>query len=287
MRKYIFILLFVALLNVNIFPIIRHINFDAKTLGMGNTGITASEGISSIFYNPANTFLSDRKAQFVFTYNSIYNIDEIDDYACGLLYKYKDYTAVGLGWNRRSVESIYAENLIGLNISSEIFNNLFTGILIKYINYSASGYDDLNDPNFDSSVDIISFDIGITYKAFDFWKTGMTVYDINSPEVSFVSTTVEKDKQYLRFGFSNSVIIKKVLNISIDVLSDDEDFEDYIIRWGMELIFFDAFMVRTGMNHKKLNVGFGLKGSFWELNGALETNKKLGNHYRMSINLNY
>jgi len=253
-------------------------------MSFGDAFVSVGIGAEAVMWNPAG-IVFEKRIELIGNYAMMYSIDGLSSYSSSVAYNAK-FGAFGLGWNGLALADEYSENLVALEFAKK-FRNVSVGLAVKTFIVSASGYDKYNDPNFESSKAIFTGDIGILWNPTGKLKIATVMRNLNSPKISLISTTVEKDKLDRNFVLGASYRIQDFLTFSMDMVTEKGDFSDIIFNAGTEIAFFDAIALRSGFADSRLGMGLGLFTQRWAFDFGLHSHKNLGNLYQFSLKLGF
>ncbi len=71
--------------------------------------------------------------------------------------------------------------------------------------------------------------------------------------------------------------------MTADARNRDGQVENVVIHGGAEIWFFDALVLRSGLDRGLVTMGAGLQDKHWEADFCVQTDRKLGNVYMLSF----
>ena len=254
-------------------------------MAMGGAFVSVASGADAVFWNPARIF-SESKIELAGNYSMLYSVDGLSNYSAAIAYNSGKPGSFGFGWNGLSLSEMFSENLIVLAYGRSVLPNLSIGAGVKALLVSAPGYEKYNDANFEKSKSVITGDVGVSYQASPELILSATVANIQSPEISLISSTAEKDCLDRTVRIGAGYTIKRFLTLSFDTWTKD-DFKNFNYDLGSEISFFDAIALRSGFSQGRLGLGLGLFAKHWAVDFGFLSHRDLGNKYQFSLKLRY
>ncbi|MFH1379227.1 MAG: LysM peptidoglycan-binding domain-containing protein [bacterium] len=226
-RKFIILLVIVFPLGYS-YGDFDDIGVGARPIGMSNAFTALADDVSAIYYNPAGLAFIKR-AEFSAEYGRLYmGLDDDSNLSRSFLgyvhpihiakdkkrfwkkkiidpdnLPYIDYGTIGCGLASFSLVGDYEERALYVSYGRRLRNDWSAGVNIKNL-YEKYTIDDYlrQDPVFEygslDSLQTISVDIGTIYKIGPMFSAGLSVWDINQPDVGLKSTN-RLNRQY-RWG---------------------------------------------------------------------------------------
>lgn len=243
------LLSFIAVLLVpRVWADFDDIGLGARPIGMSNAFTAVADDVYAIYYNPAGLAFLDR-AQFSAEYGRLYmGLDDDSNLSRSFLgyahplhvpkdkkrfwkrkvtdpydLPYRDFGTVALGLSSFSLGGEYEERTLYVSYARIIRQGLSAGVNIKNL-YEKYSIDDYlrQDPVFNyghrDSLQTISFDVGLLYHINNMFSLGLSIWDINQPDVGLMNTNRLK-RQY-RFG--GSYRMRRFLAL-MDVVKKEDD----------------------------------------------------------------
>ena len=109
------------------------------------------------------------------------------------------------------------------------------------------------------------------------------LYNVTSPTLQLISTTANPDPVYTEWAVGGSYLFRETLLVTTDFRDREGVWDDILLHGGAEIWFFDALVLRSGMDRNMVTMGVGLQDDHWQVDMALETQKELGNVYMLSF----
>lgn len=216
-RKFIILLIIMFPLGY-IYGDFNDIGVGARPIGMSNAFTALADDVSAIYYNPAGLAFIQR-VQFSAEYGRLYmGLDDNSNLSRSFLgyihplrilkdkkrfwkkkiidpenLPYKDYGTIGIGLASFSLVGHYEERALYVSYGRRLMRDLSLGINVKnlYEKYTIDDYLRV-DPVFEygsrDSLQTISFDVGALYRIGSLFSVGLSIWDINQPDVGLKST---------------------------------------------------------------------------------------------------
>ncbi len=286
--------------------------YASRSSGVCGTYVASGDDIESIFYNPAGLY--NIKTSEIFTsYTTLYpkltdgsKLSEVY-LAAGLPYKgYVPAFGYFLLGGEFYKDETYAFSLSG--IYKKIVFGLTAKILRKSIgtdDYSFNSVDEtgkakrgITDHLTGKSKTLFSLDAGILYNISENYKIGLSIKDINQPDMSFENSgDTKKMKSTIGFAMNTTLI-----NLSADFSAQEysNNILDYVFSFGAERHFdfgeYGATAIRCGMTFgsrelRRFAVGFGHSLKWFGFNYSyifpLVGIKNSGDIQRISLNMRF
>jgi hypothetical protein len=259
----------------------------ARAMGMGGAFVAVADDVTALHWNPAG--LAGLPGVQVFGMRtSVYSIDGLSEDAVLTSYG-TGSMGYGLGWMRTGAADLYSENTLLAGYGAETpIDGLAAGITLKRFSVEAPGYEYYNDPAFAAGGDdAYAADLGALYRRGK-WSVGATVRNLGEPELRLLSTTAEDDLDpivsELRLG--GTYLFRDVMLMTVEWRAPrevPEYYEDqYVINFGSEVWFYDAFALRAGMNRDRITAGLGMRTKHVQIDVALLSERRIGSLYRLS-----
>ena len=192
---------------------------------------------------------------------------------------------MGASWVRLGIDDLYSEDTLNLavGLKAPFLEGLSVGVTGKMFLLDAPGYEKYNDPNYMGGDHDFSFDVGLLYDSGGPWTLGGVLYNVTSPTLQLISTTANPDPVYTEWAVGGSYLFRETLLVTTDFRDREGVWDDILLHGGAEIWFFDALVLRSGMDRNMVTMGVGLQDDHWQVDMALETQKELGNVYMLSF----
>jgi hypothetical protein len=258
----------------------------ARAMGMGGAFVAVADDVTALHWNPAG--LAGLPGVQVFGMRtSVYSVDGLSEDAVLTSYG-TGSMGYGLGWMRTGAADLYSENtlLAGYGADTPI-DGLAAGVTLKRFSVEAPGYEYYNDPAYTGGDDAYAADLGALYRRGK-WSVGATVRNLGEPELQLIETTADEDLDpivsELRLG--GTYLFRDVMLMTVEWRAPrevPEYYEDqYVINFGSEVWFYDAFALRAGMNRDRITAGLGMRTKHVQIDVALLSERRIGSLYRLS-----
>jgi len=259
----------------------------ARAMGMGGAFVAVADDVTALHWNPAG--LAGLPGVQVFGMRtSVYSVDGLSEDAVLTSYG-TGSMGYGLGWMRTGAADLYSEDTLLAGYGTETpIDGLAAGITLKRFSVEAPGYEYYNDPAFAAGGDdAYAADLGALYRRGK-WSVGATVRNLGEPKLQLLSTTAEEDLDAivseLRLG--GTYLFRDVMMMTVEWRAPREvpDYYDsqYVINFGSEVWFYDAFALRAGMNRDRITAGLGMRTKHVQIDVALLSERRIGSLYRLS-----
>lgn len=264
----------------------RHARMGARPKALGSAFVSLADDANATYWNPAGLTRS-HQLSLMLTRNWLFGVSDLNnDYLAATLPTWKDFH-FGTSWVRLGIDDLYSENTLSLAVAREMpfLPGLSLGVAGKMFLLEAPGYEQYNDPNYNGGDHDFSFDLGALYDSGKAWTLGGTIYNLTAPSLQLLQNTSDPDPVYTEWAVGGSYLFRNTLLVTTDLRNRDGRWGDSILHGGAEIWFYDAMVLRTGLDKGQITMGAGLQDAHWSADFALETDKKLGNVYMMSFTL--
>ncbi|HPF70936.1 MAG TPA: hypothetical protein PLQ13_09715 [Candidatus Krumholzibacteria bacterium] len=264
----------------------RHQRIGARPKALGSAYVSLAEDANAAYWNPAGLVRSDR-VSLMLTRAWLYGVSDIgNDYVAATLPK-AGPVSIGASWMRLGIDNVYSEDTINLALAvrSPFLDRLALGVAGKMFILDAPGYEQYNDPNYMGADHAFSFDLGFLYDSGGPWTVGGTVYNVLKPKLQLISTTSSPDPVYGEWALGGSYKFRDALLLTVDLRNREGEFTNTVVHGGAEIWFYNALVLRTGLDMGMVTLGAGLQDKHWQADFTVETDNKLGNVYMLSFTL--
>jgi hypothetical protein len=262
----------------------RYANPGARPKAMGSAFVALADDPNAAYWNPAALTRSNRLA--LMASNSwLYGVSDIDNYYLAATFPQVGRVHFGASWVRLGITDVYSEDTLNLSAAMPLpfLDGLSAGVTGKMFLLDAPGYEELNDPNYMGGDQGFSADIGLHYAGAGPWSLGAVIYNLHETTLQLISSTANPDPVYTEWATGGSYLFRDTLLLTADLRSRDGRNLDTVLHGGVEIWFFDALALRSGLHAGLVTMGVGLQDVHWQVDFALETEKKLGNVYMLSF----
>ncbi len=262
----------------------RHQYMGARPKAMGSAFVSLADDANATYWNPAGLARSDRLALMA-TRAWLYDTPDIqNDYLALGLPAWRDWH-FGASWVRVGIDNLYSEDTLNLAVARELpfAPGLSVGITGKMFLLAAPGYEPLNDPNYNGGDQGFSADIGVLYDKGGPWTLGAVVYNLHQTKLQLLDNTSDPDPVFTEWAAGGSWLFRKTLLVTADLRNRDGQTTNVVMHGGAEIWFFNALVLRSGLDRGLVTMGAGLQDKRWEADFAVETDRKLGNVYMLSF----
>lgn len=262
----------------------RHMPQGARPLALGSAYVALADDANAAYWNPAGLTRTD-KLSFMATNGWLYGVSDIQNYYLAAdLPRWGDFH-FGASWVRQGISDTYYEDTVNLAVATRLpfLEGLSMGIAGKMFLLAAPGYEQYNDPNYNNGDQGYSFDIGLLYDSGDAWTLGATVYNVVETELQLLENTSDPDPVFAQWTVGGSYLFRETLLVTADVRNREGRPYDAIVHGGAEIWFFNAMVLRAGLDQGLVTMGAGLQDDHWQADFSLQTDKNLGNVYMLSF----
>lgn len=262
----------------------------ARATAMGGAFTAVSDDATAVFWNPAGLGLMDG-VSLTGMGTRLFSVDGLSESIVSLTYAKWEKTGIGAGWARTGVEDIYNEDTFVISAGRQMFRDgLSVGGTFRIYRLAAPGYDYYNDPNFSDGAQDYAVDLGVLYRART-WSAGLTLRNLGQPEMSLISTTLDRDPVPSELRMGGTYVFRDVMLISGELRFPNEvpDYYNRDVRYalGTEIYFVEVFALRAGINDGKATAGLGLKINWLTVDASLLSVRRPGTKYRLSLSLDF
>jgi hypothetical protein len=262
----------------------RHARMGARPKALGSAFVSLADDANAAYWNPAG-LVRDNRASLMLTRSWLFGVSDINnDYLAATLPAWGDFH-FGVSWVRLGIDDVYSEDTLNLAVAHKMpfLEGLSLGLTGKLFMLEAPGYEQYNDPSYNGGDHDYSFDVGFLYDSGGSWSLGGTLYNLTAPTLQLLDNTSDPDPVYTEWAFGGSYLFRNTLLVTADFRDREGNWDDIILHGGAEIWFYDALVLRTGLDKGLVTMGVGLQDKHWEVGFSLETDKKLGNVYMMSF----
>ncbi len=264
----------------------RHAGVGARPKALGSAFVAVADDANAAYWNPAGLTRSNRTS-LMLSNSWLYGVSEIDNYYLAMELPSLGAFHFGASWVRLGITDIYSEDTISLAVAAELpfMTGLSVGLAGKMFVLDAPGYDQYNDPNFTGGDQGYSADLGLLYDSGGPWTLGGTIYNLHETSLQLLSSTANPDPVYTEWAGGGSYLFRDTLLLTADFRNREGRTTDIVLHGGAEIWFFDALVLRTGLDRGMVTLGVGLQDIHWEADFSLETDNNLGNIYMLSFTI--
>ncbi len=262
----------------------RFQNMGARPKAMGSAFVSLADDANAAYWNPAGLTRCDRSA-VMFTRAWLFGVSDLRNDYLALELPTVDGWHFGASWVRLGISKVYSEDTLNLAVAHELpfLPGLSLGVTGKMFLLAAPGYEVYNDPNYNGGDHGFSADVGVLYDGGGPWSVGATVYNLHQTKLQLLENTSDPDPVYTEWAAGGNWLFRDTLRFAVDVRSRDGDSGNLVVHGGSEIWFFDALVLRAGLDRGLVTMGAGLQDRHWQADFCAETDRKLGNVYMMSF----
>ncbi|MFH2070104.1 MAG: hypothetical protein ABIJ11_02670, partial [Elusimicrobiota bacterium] len=256
------------------------IGHSARAIGMGNTYTGLADDANAVFYNPAGlrmlscAELSSSYSKLWWGLKDISEEHTIGDGAVSFAYPTEKYGTLGIGLMNMAVGGLYSESVYAFSYARTFSGNIFGGLTLKLLNKGYGQTSDTTnawnnarkasnkpDPVFDQdySKGGFSVDLGVLYKLHDSNVFGLSLSDINQPNMDLQDETT-KIPLGVKVGYAYK---RPMVVFATDIKNRGKDTS---VSLGVERWVHRTFAVRGGLDigsrdYRTVSLGFGYRAS--------------------------
>jgi len=263
-----------------------------RVLGMGGAFVGLADDIYSLVYNPAG--LANVKGininanyQPEFAVDDISKMTFLSSINLGLL-------TVGASFYQLGQEEGLKTTKIALGIGMGLKDlklgplyNLKFGLGANLYLLSVDGYYPDASEGFSNNPITASVGVGFLFNLFsDKLSVGGYWNNINSPTITFYEGT-EGDSIDSDFCIGASYLVNKYFRVSADYQFSNYEYSSGVDSFsaGAEIYFYDAVMLRFGMDGGKMTIGMGVKSGMLDFNMATRVEEDLNMYYQFDVTI--
>jgi len=256
----------------------------ARPQALGSSFVALADDANAAYWNPAGLARSDNLS-LMLTNSWLYGLSDIQNYYLAMELPRLAGFHFGASWIRLGLKDLYSEDTLNLAVGfkAPFIEGLSLGVTGKMFLLSAPGYEQYNDPNYNGGDQGYSFDLGALYDSGGPWTLGAAVYNLVETKLQLIENTTDPDPIFTEWAAGGSYLFRETLLITADLRNREGRPLDTVVHGGAEIWFFDAMVLRAGLDVGLVTMGAGLQDDHWLLDFSLETDKALGNVYRLSF----
>ncbi len=280
-RRYFSMVCLIAIGLMVLFPQQAHADFKgmnhgARAYALGNAYTALSDDPTALFWNPAG-LTRVKQYSFTMSHQNLYGISGLNSEMIALAMPLP-YIRTGFAWTQVCLDGEYYEDVFHLGGASIVWLGdvpVRFGATLKYSRVSVPGYADAKE------VSKADLDLGMQVQPVKSLTFSLVTRNILRPEFKLVEEGDKLDRQYVA-GACYSW--KDIVNFLADYQWEGGDSQ---LNLGCEMWFYNVFAPRIGLSGENLTAGFGLKSSWWSLDGAVYQHNELGSTYRLTFGLRF
>ena len=262
----------------------RHAKMGARPKALGSAFVSLADDANAVYWNPAG-LVRDNRASLMLTNSWLYGISDLTNtYLAVDLPRLGDFH-FGASWVRLGIKDIYYEDTINLAVAGNMpfMEGLSLGITGKMYLLAAPGYEQYNDPSYNGGDQGYSFDLGVLYDSGGPWSLGATVYNVVETKLQLLESTSDPDPIFTEWAAGGSYLFRETLLVTADFRNREGEFNNIVLNGGAEIWFYDAMVLRGGLDNAMVTLGAGLQDDHWQVDFSVETDNNLGNIYMLSF----
>jgi hypothetical protein len=273
-----------TLFAVPVFGAFEDVGTGARATALGGAYTALGDDTWSLLYNPAG-LARLKQVEIATEYSQLYtgltDGSNIHQYFVGLGIPLKSSGTIALGWKELGFSGLYSEQTMSLSYSRWIESHWAAGATLKYLRHSFEAPDTNVDDNGNIHAGTpslfaqngnaranVSMDLGLLYKLSlrQYW--GISVQDVNQPNMALDAADTDRVVRVWRAGWAYLNSKRLSVTTDIDVSRCPCSSWDYAAMGGIEKWWGPAgvgeFAARGAMtvgnsNFQKVSMGFGYR----------------------------
>lgn len=258
----------------------------ARPLALGGAFVAIADDANAVYWNPAGLTRMEG-IQLMGTRAWLYGVPDFHVDYVALKAPDLGFLHLGFGWLNAALKDIQNENTFVLSLAHKGPEQLSLGINLKYFRLDAPGYERYNDPAYSGAQSAWGIDLGALMQFRRDLTLGLSVRNLNQPELQMLSTTTEPDVISRRLHLGAAYLFRETVILTTDLVSPTGKFGDFNLHAGGEIWFFKTYAVRVGTSKNRQSVGAGVKAERWKVDFALNNHQSMDNSYRLTVGLMY
>ena len=255
----------------------------ARQAGLGSAFTAIADDVYSAYYNPsglAQLHRSEFTAYYAKLYSGLTDGSSIGRSFVAYGHPTSKYGTFGFSYLSLSLADLYSESTFALHYANAIGERWNLGGSLKYLNKSfgsdmytenAINSDNglsLNAPDplfakFGTSKSAMSFDVGAQYRISRIYGVGLTILNLNSPNMALSPGDTDQVAAVYKAGLARKT---KTSSVDAEVSMRKFTSEEYRFNMGGERWFRENFAFRGGLGfgqrqYQVTSIGFSYK---WE-----------------------
>ena len=243
----------------------RFAGVGARPKALGSAYVAVADDANAAYWNPAG-LTRDSRSSLMLTNSWLYGVSDIENYYMAMDLPQVGAFHFGLSWVRLGITDVYSEDTINLAVGykAPFLEGLSLGAAGKMFLLDAPGYEQFDDPNFNGGDQGYSLDLGVLYDSGEAWTLGGTIYNLHETSLQLISTTSSPDPIYTEWAAGGSYLFRDTLLVTADLRNREGRTTDMVLHGGAEIWFFDALVLRTGLDQGMVTIGAGLQDTHWQ-----------------------
>lgn len=291
MKKFIVLwLFFIVIFEINSYSSDKSSSFlregiGSKEVAIGGANTASTEGVNSIYWNPAGILSLDA---YSWKLGSFYSIETEDRYYAflGIATRTEDYGNFGMGIINYGITNIELFDESGLNngttsdseyvlcfsYANKINYQIKFGSTLKAHYHNLAGYKGLG----------YSFDLGFIFQPLLDKEIYFGIMLHNLFGEIFWDESKEDILSIYKFGLSVA-LFEDIVRFNFDLVKE-ESYENIIAKGGAEFKIMQYFFLRGGLDDRYPALGFGIRYEQYQVDYAYIYNKyDLGDKHQISL----
>lgn len=160
--------------------------YGVRALSMGMAYVAISDDASAPFFNPGGLAQIEQKEAKIMIYYPVIKEISFNTGMASFAYPYEQYGTFSLSWGGMAVWDMYYENVFVLSYGNTLgFLNYGIGLKYLTVSYGEDEYTRVNPVfiEYGYSQSAISIDIGILIPVYKAIKTGLSIQNLNQPDI--------------------------------------------------------------------------------------------------------
>ena len=248
----------------------KEIIFGARPSGLGSAFVGVADDSNALLFNPAG-IVQIEKPEVNFMYSKLfYGLEDTDLSSgfAGFVCPISKFNSLGIHWANFISLDEYSEDMLGLSYGFAVFEQIYFGFTLKYLNHSyVLDERTKNDPVFSSGKSKygITLDLGALAK-FDNFSVGISGKNITEPDVRLKTKDTVPMQITAGFGYNveEFLFLKNFLMVFDTSYRNQEwgsTFDKLNFNLGFEFYPVKPLTLRIGGNASGISLGSGIKFS--------------------------
>jgi len=287
-----------TLFAVPTFAVFEDTSPGARAAALGGAYTALGNDTWSLLYNPAG-LARLLQPEIVTEYSQLFtglsDRSNIYQYFAGVSVPSKSYGTAALGWKQLGFSGLYAEQTVSLGYGQWIMSHLAGGVAVKYLRHSFAVPSTFVDDNGNiqagtpslfsqngSARSNMSVDLGLLYRISDRQHFGVSVQDMNEPNMALDAGDTDRVARTWHMGWAGESARKLSLTADLSAHQCSScGTQDYATTGGIEKWWgsapFSEFAARGALTignreFQQASTGFGYRWKYLGLDYAFVFN---------------
>jgi len=292
MKKSALLIVCVLLLSMGTLghaKIFENVSKGGRSLGVGGA-FTAGDGVESVFYNIAG-LATVKGIEFEANLQPSVTFENMSVYGSAIAVRLPMLSVGGYIHMQNlsgylSETTLVAGAAMDLPVLKKLFKKVTVGAGVRLYMLSK----DFNLAGEADSVSAISFDLGLRFQISKTFVLGIAVQNLLTPTMSFFSVDGVGEKTDLEFRIGMKWALNEFFSLYTDYVNYPDSGAQIAAKGlhiGGEMMFYNVFLLRVGIDEGNLAIGLGLKTGNVDIDLAIKNQGELGMYYQTGIILKF